>query len=108
MEPNEDLEDPSEDYLPPLTAMVARMGRGRSVYLDEDADPEDWQRHHEQMDQDIRDSHPRPERRHCFKCQRWVSFGLNPPEGEDPRCPVCNWQKCTCGGCKCNYSGAAP
>lgn len=106
MEPNKDLENPQEDYVPPLDAMVQAMGRGAAREVTDDWGAAEWSEHHEALDQEIRDSlPPPPEKRPCFKCGRWVSFGINQPEGEDPRCPTCNWQVCICGACRCNYGG---
>lgn len=110
MRENEGLEDPAEDYVPPLDEMVralqweAQRGIQPDPITDDDGS-EAFSRKHESLDDLIRSAHPAPERRYCFKCERWVSLGLGDPEGEDPRCEVCNWQQCICGGCKCNYRG---
>lgn len=108
MGPNEDLENPREDYVPPLDAMVRVMHAAPPDEVTDDWESDDWQERHEAMDQTVRNSHPVPERRHCYRCesQRWVSFGLKEPEGEDPRCAVCRWQICICGACGCNKWGA--
>lgn len=98
MGPNEGLEDPTEDYVPALDEMVHAMqvSQRRGVAMD-----------HDEMDQMIRDAQPMPEKRHCFRCGRWVSLGLGDPEGEDPRCDRCNWQRCICNACGCDYGGMA-
>jgi len=100
-----ELENPHDDYYPALDEMVQVMGQVTAEALDDDCTTDDWAERHEVLDQTIRESITTPERRHCFKCQRWVSFGLGDPEGEDPRCPVCTWQVCVCGACGCKYSG---
>ena len=106
----EQLEDPHEDYVPALDEMVQVMQDTAVEGLDDysECDPETWEEYHSSLDQSIRDLQESPKKRHCFKCERWVSFGLGDPEGEDPRCPQCRWQICICGACGCNYRGLEP
>lgn len=106
MKPNQDLEDPGAEYVPRLD----EMARVANIVLPEggaeDWSGEDYQAHHERMDQMVRDEQPTPEKRHCYNCNRWVSLGLTEEESEDPRCAKCEWQWCVCGACGCNYKGA--
>lgn len=106
MKPNEYLEDPGEEYVPALDEMVRAMQRRTPEDIPDGADSEPYSTRHEALDQSIRDRIPLPERRHCYNCQRWVSFGLGVEEGEDPRCTDCGWQVCVCDACGCDYNGA--
>jgi len=36
---------------------------------------------------------------HCFSCKCTLNSSV------DNRCWWCNWLKCKCGACKCNYKG---
>lgn len=105
MKPNQNLEDPTHDYVPPLDAMVRAMGSALPGENPAEWSSEDYQSHHEGIDQLVRDEQIPPDKRHCYSCSRWVSLGLEDEESEDPRCSKCGWQLCVCGACGCKYRG---
>lgn len=102
---NEGLEFPDEDYLPRLDEMVGAMGFARRLHNADDLESGDYSDAHGETDQLIRDQQAVPERRYCYKCERWVSLGTGDEEGEDPRCTICTWQVCICGSCGCGHKG---